>query len=182
MSNTNDFPTKLLWVDLEMTGLDPVNDVILEIAVEITDFDFNPIASYESRVVQEKARVIERLNTWPWWNDYPENRDDFIQKLNDGKPSSQVEQELVALITEHFGDEPAILAGNSIHNDRNFIKQWWPKFDAKLHYRMLDVSSFKILMQGKYGMEFQKKKAHRAFDDIHESIAELQAYLKNLTT
>jgi len=180
MSNTKDFPTKLFWVDLEMTGLDPQQDVILEVAAEITDFDFNPIASYESGVIQDKAFVTERMNTWPWWNDYPENRDNFIQKLNDGKPSSQVEQELVALITKHFGDEPAILAGNSIHNDRNFIKYWWPQLDAKLHYRMLDVSSFKILMQGKYGIEFQKKKAHRAFDDIHESIAELQNYLQRI--
>lgn len=177
MSDAKDFPTKLFWVDLEMTGLDVKNDVILEIAAEITDFDFNPIASYEARVHQDKQLVETRLMSDPWWSTVPENRDDFIQKLADGKPSEQVEQELVALIAEHFGDEPAILAGNSIHNDRNFIKQWWPALDAKLHYRMLDVSSFKILMQGKYGVEFQKKKAHRAFDDIHESIAELQDYL-----
>ena len=170
-------PTKLLWVDLEMTGLDVDKDVILEIAAEITDFDFNPIASYETRVKQDKALVEERLNQEAWWNDYPENKASFINGLAAGKPSELVEQELVALIHEHFGDEPAILAGNSIHNDRNFIKQWWPTLDQKLHYRMLDVTSFKIIMQGKYGTEFEKKKSHRAFDDIHESIAELKAYL-----
>jgi oligoribonuclease len=180
MSDTKDFPTKLFWVDLEMTGLDPQKDVILEVAAEITDFDFKPIASYESGIIQDRAFVTERMHTWPWWNEFPENRDHFIQKLDEGKPSEQVEQELITLITEHFGDEPAILAGNSIHNDRNFIKQWWPALDSKLHYRMLDVSSFKIVMQGKYGVEFQKKKAHRAFDDIHESIAELQDYLGKL--
>ncbi len=181
MSDTNGFPTKLFWVDLEMTGLDPKHDVILEVAAEITDFDFNPVASYEAHVHQDRDYVIERMNMQPWWNDYPENRDEFIQKLADGKPSEVVEQELVTLLTEHFQGEPAILAGNSIHNDRNFIKQWWPTLDTKLHYRMLDVTSFKILMQGKYGVEFEKKKAHRAFDDIHESIAELRDYLGRLS-
>lgn len=176
----SDFPTRLLWVDLEMTGLDVKNDVILEVAVEITDFDFSPIASYESRVKQDQQSVSERLHTQEWWNSVPENRDAFIAGAADGQPSEIVEQELIALVREHFGDEPAILAGNSIHNDRNFIKHWWPAFDNVLHYRMLDVTSLKILMQGKFGTEFEKKKVHRAFDDIHESMAELKAYLADL--
>jgi oligoribonuclease len=113
-----------------------------------------------------------------WWKDYPENRDEFVRKMESGKPSKQVEQELMALVHEHFGSEPAILAGNSIHNDRNFIKQWWPELDLKLHYRMLDVSSLKVFMQGRYGVEFEKKEVHRAFDDIQASIAELQYYLE----
>jgi oligoribonuclease len=98
-------------------------------------------------------------------------------RLN-GRPEDQVMRELVGFIKAIFADEPAILAGNSIHNDRNFIKQWWPDVDALLHYRMLDVSAFKILMQGKYGFEYEKKDAHRAFDDIQASIAELQDYLE----
>jgi oligoribonuclease len=73
------------------------------------------------------------------------------------------------------------LAGNSIHNDRNFIKRWWPEVDELLHYRMLDVSSLKIIMQGKYGLSFEKNDAHRAYDDIQASIAELQYYLEWLT-
>ncbi|MGH7249568.1 MAG: exonuclease domain-containing protein, partial [Minisyncoccia bacterium] len=87
------------------------------------------------------------------------------------------EQELIKLISEHFGDEPAVLAGNSIYNDRMFIKQWWPQLDLKLHYRMLDVSAWKIFMQGKYGVKYEKKEVHRAFDDIQASIAELEFYL-----
>jgi oligoribonuclease len=170
-------PTKLLWVDLEMTGLDPAQDVILEVAAEITDFDLKPIASYESRVVQDRAVVADRMQKNTWWENYPELRDNFIQNLDKGKPSSAVEQELTALLETHFGAEPAILAGNSIHNDRNFVKQWWPMLDQKLHYRMFDVSSFKILFQGKYDIEFEKQDVHRAFDDIHASIAELQYYL-----
>lgn len=170
-------PTKLFWVDLEMTGLDASKDVILEVAAEITDFEFKTIASYEARVRQDRDVVIERMQKNIWWQDYPENRDDFVSKLDEAKSSEQVEQELIALLSEHFGNEPAVLAGNSIHNDRNFIKQWWPALDLKLHYRMLDVTSFKLLMQGKYGIEFEKREVHRAFDDIQASIAELQDYI-----
>jgi oligoribonuclease len=170
--------TKLLWVDLEMTGLDPQNDVILEVAAEITDFEFKTLASYEAIVQQPTDVVIDRMQKNIWWKEYPHNRDEFIAKMDQGKPSQQVEQELIALVEEQFGTEPAVLAGNSIHNDRNFIKQWWPGLDLKLHYRMLDVSSWKILMQAKYGVEFEKKEVHRAFDDIQASIAELQHYLE----
>jgi oligoribonuclease len=173
-------PTKILWVDLEMTGLDAQQDVILEVAAEITDFDFKTLASYEACVRQPKELVVDRMQKNIWWADYPENRDEFVRKLEQGKPSEQVEQELIALIETQFGNEPAILGGNSIHNDRNFIKRWWPALDLKLHYRMLDVSSLKIVMQGKYGVNFEKREVHRAFDDIQASIAELQFYLEYL--
>ncbi len=171
-------PTKLLWVDLEMTGLDPLNDVILEVAAEITDFDFTTLASYEAIVQQPRDIVVDRMQKNTWWADFPANRDQFVANLGSGKPSAQVEQELLSLVEANFGDEPAVLAGNSIHNDRNFIKQWWPQLDLKLHYRMLDVSAWKVLMQAKYGHQFEKKELHRAFDDIQASIAELQHYLE----
>lgn len=178
MIDKNTIPTKLLWVDLEMTGLDPEKDVILEIAAEITDFNFKTLASYEACVRQPKELVVDRMQKNNWWTEFPENRDEFVHKLEQGKDPRDVEQELVALVEEHFGTEPAVLAGNSIHNDRNFIKRWWPALDLKLHYRMLDVSSLKIVMQGKYGVMFEKKEVHRAFDDIQASIAELQYYLE----
>jgi oligoribonuclease len=171
-------PTKLLWVDLEMTGLEPTEDVILEVAAEITDFNFKTLASYEARVQHRREVVLKRMQKNIWWKDYPANRDDFVQKLEHGKPLHQVEKELIELVEAQFGDEPAILAGNSIHNDRNFVKHWWPALDLKLHYRMLDVSSLKIFMQGKYDVEFEKREVHRAFDDIQASIAELQYYLE----
>lgn len=171
-------PTKLLWVDLEMTGLDPLEDVIIEVAAEITDFNFKTLASYEAIVQQPKDIVIDRMQKNTWWADYPENRDEFVRKMDTAKPSGQVEQELIALLAGHFGNEPAVLAGNSIHNDRNFIKQWWPELDLKLHYRMLDVSSWKVFMQAKHDVQFEKKEVHRAFDDIQASIAELQHYLE----
>lgn len=171
-------PTKLLWLDLEMTGLDAQNDVILEVAAEVTDFDFKTLGSYEAHLKQPRELVVERMQKNTFWADFPTNRDEFVNKLDGGKPSEQVEQELIELVEQHFGSEPAVLAGNSIHNDRNFIKQWWPALDLKLHYRMLDVSAWKVLMQGKYGVQFEKKEVHRAFDDIQASIAELQHYLE----
>lgn len=177
MIDKHAMPTKLLWVDLEMTGLNARDDVILEIAAEITDFDFKTLASYEATVSHPRELVVERMRQNTWWQDYPENRDEFVQKLADGKPSEQIEQEMIALVKEQFGTEPAVLAGNSIHSDRAFIKQWWPELDLKLHYRMLDVSAWKVFMQGKYGVQFEKKEVHRAFDDIQASIAELQHYL-----
>ena len=177
----NTVPTRLLWVDLEMTGLEVQHDVILEVAAIITDFEFNTLATYEAIVQQPADVVAERMQKNTWWQSYPENRDAFIAKTSDAsvaKPSEQVEAELIGLLRQYFGDEPAILAGNSIHNDRNFVKQWWPKLDQKLHYRMLDVSAWKVFMQGRYGMNFEKKDVHRALDDIQASIDELKHYLE----
>lgn len=182
MSDKNVIPTKLLWVDLEMTGLDAQKDVILEIAAEVTDFSFKTLESYEACIRQKRETVVSRMQANIWWKDYPGNRDDFLNNLEDGKPLAEAEQELIALVDKHFGAEPAILAGNSIHNDRLFIKRWWPALDLKLHYRILDVSSFKILMQGKHGVVFEKNEPHRAFEDIQASIAELQYYLDWLKT
>lgn len=160
-----------------MTGLDPAKDVILEVAAEVTDFNFKTLANYEARINQPKKIVLDRMQANIWWRDFPANRDDFVQKLDDGKPMSEVEQDLLTIAQEQFGDEQAVLAGNSIYNDRKFITQYMPALDLKLHYRMLDVSAWKIFMQGKHGVVFEKKEVHRAFDDIQASIAELQNYL-----
>jgi oligoribonuclease len=173
----NAVPTKLLWIDLEMTGLNVSKDVIIEVAAEVTDFTFTTLASYEAIISQPEDRLAN-MNEWAAQQHAASGLTDRIRK--EGKPESNVKHELVGFIAAQFGDEPAILAGNSIHNDRNFIKQWWPEVDELLHYRMLDVSSFKIVMQGKYGTVFEKNDAHRAFDDIQASIAELQYYLERL--
>ena len=177
MTDKNKIPTKLLWVDLEMTGLDPAKDLILEVAAEITDFDFKTLESYEARIQQKQELVAARMQKNIWWKDFPENRDEFLAKLDHGQPLKEVEQDLIELVSKHFGTELAVLAGNSIYNDRMFIKHWWPTLDLKLHYRMLDVSAWKVLMQGKHGVVYEKKEVHRAFDDIQASIAELQYYL-----
>jgi len=182
MKNRKDaVPTRLLWVDLEMTGLEPSKDVLLEVAAEVTDFEFNTLETYEARIKQKQSVVINRMQKNIWWRDFPANRDDFLDKLDQGILLENAEKELVSLVERHFVGEPAILAGNSIYNDRLFIKQWMPVLELKLHYRMLDVSSWKVLICSKYGINFEKKEVHRAFDDIQASIAELQFYLEKLT-
>ncbi|HWT55689.1 MAG TPA: oligoribonuclease [Candidatus Microsaccharimonas sp.] len=168
-------PTKLLWVDLEMTGLDADEHVIIEIAAEITDRDFKTLASYEALILQPEEK-LSNMNPWAQAQHDGSGLTDRIRQ--EGKPEQDVVHELIGFIQGQFGDEPAILAGNSIHNDRIFIKKWWPEVDALLHYRMLDVTAFKIVMQMKYGVEFEKRETHRAFDDIQASIAELQYYLE----
>lgn len=170
----NLIPTKLLWVDLEMTGLDVSKDVILEIAAEVTDFDFKTLASYEA-CVKHPDSVLDNMNDWSQQQHAVSGLTERCR--SEGKLESIVRQELCDFIKANFGDEPAVLSGNSIHNDRNFVKRWWPDVDNLLHYRMLDVSALKIVMQGKYGVQFEKKEVHRAFDDIQASIAELQYYL-----
>lgn len=180
MTEKKAIPTKLFWVDLEMTGLDAEHDVILEVAAEITDFDFKTLASYESLVFNDRDSVVMRMQANVWWKDFPVNRDQFLANLDRGKQIQAVEQELIELIDKHFAGEPAVLAGNSIHSDRGFIKKYMPALDLKLHYRMLDVTTFKIIMQGKFGYEYEKEASHRAFDDIQASIAELQHYLERL--
>jgi oligoribonuclease len=172
-------PTKLLWVDLEMTGLDPNEHVIIEVAVEVTDLNFKTLASYEALVLQPEDKLT-RMNEWAQKQHDTSGLTERVRR--EGRPETEVIHELVGFIKAQFGDEPAVLAGNSIHNDRLFIKQWWPEVEALLHYRMLDVSAWKVLMQGKYDVQFQKKEVHRAFDDIQASIAELQYYLDWFTT
>jgi oligoribonuclease len=167
--------TKLLWVDLEMTGLNVTSDVILEVAAEVTDLNFKTLASYEAVISQPQ----EKLDAMDDWCKEQHGKSGLIDRIQtEGRNEKEVIHELIGFIKAEFGNEPAVLSGNSIHNDRNFIKQWWPEVDALLHYRMLDVSSFKILMRAKYGVDFQKREVHRAFDDIQASIAELQHYLE----
>jgi oligoribonuclease len=177
MIDKNAVATKLLWVDLEMTGLDCNSDVILEVAAEVTDFNFKTLASYEAIITQPEEKLA-LMNDWCVQQHTSSGLLDRLRSV--GRPENEVIHELIGFIQAQFGDEPAILAGNSIHNDRQFIKTWWPEVDKLLHYRMLDVSSFKILMQSKYNTPFAKKEVHRAFDDIQASIAELQFYLERL--
>lgn len=178
MAKVKFIPTKFLWIDLEMTGLVPEQDVILEVAAEITGTDLETIDSYESRIQHPREVVLRRMNENSWWKDFPENRDDFLEHLSSSKTLQAVEKELIALVEHHFGSEPAVLAGNSIQSDRAFIKQWMPELELRLHYRMLDVTSWKMIMETMYNVEFEKPEVHRAFEDIQASIAELQYYLE----
>ena len=170
-------------MDLEMTGLDPIEDRILEVAVIVTDWDFNEIATYEG-IVKVGPRLLERRMqvSKVFWDANPEARDGLIkQNLELGRSGRTIENELLAFIDEHFdADQPVLLAGNSIHQDRRFIVNEWHRLDARLHYRMLDVSAWKVVFESKYKKKFTKPEEHRALGDIRGSIMELQYYLSKV--
>lgn len=171
----------LLWVDLEMTGLDPVEDRILEVAAIVTDWEFNEIATYEAAKKVGPNLFASRIKAAPdFWEKFPDVRDALIAQNNSdaAKNGRTVENELLEFIDKHFNaDERIILAGNSIHQDRKFIENEWGRLNKRLHYRMLDVSAWKVVFDGKYNKRFAKPEEHRALDDIRGSIMELKYYL-----
>lgn len=171
---------KLLWIDLEMTGLDPVEDRILEVAAIATDWEFKEIARYEA-VVKVGPALMKKRMVGEFWEKYANVRDALMAQNDDGTSGRTVENQLLEFVDEHFApDERVLLAGNSIHQDRKFIENEWPRLNAKLHYRMLDVSAWKIVFEGRYKKKFAKPEAHRALEDIQGSIQELKYYLKKV--
>lgn len=166
---------KLLWVDLEMTGLEPDKDKILEVAAIATDMELNEIAKYEA-VVKVDEKLMKTRMVGDFWEKNSKSRDDLMAQNKDGKPTAEVEKELIDFIDKYFG-KTIYLAGNSIHQDRKFIEREMPELDKKLHYRMLDVSAWKIYFENALNKKFTKPENHRALDDINGSIEELKWYL-----
>jgi oligoribonuclease len=173
---------KILWVDLEMTGLDAENDLILEVAAVATDWDFKEVATYEGVIKNEDMSLSERLAANSvFWDANPNSKDGLLAQNGAGKDLVEVEDELLKFIDEHFTPgTPVLLGGNSIHMDRRFIVSQWPRLDARLHYRMLDVSAWKVVFEGKFKKKFTKPQEHRALGDIRGSIMELEYYLKKV--
>ena len=166
---------KLLWIDLEMTGLDPVKDRILEVAAIATDMNLKEVARFEA-VVKVSEKLMEERMVGEFWEKNASSRDALVKQNEDGKPVAEVEKELLDFIDKNFGKE-IYLAGNSIHQDRKFIEREMPELNKRLHYRMLDVSAWKIYFENALGKKFVKPEAHRALSDIEGSIEELKWYL-----
>lgn len=170
---------KILWVDLEMTGLDANEDLILEVAAVATDWKFEELATYEGVIKNELSMLNERLVlNAGFWDANPASRAGLLAQNSNGNPLKDVEVALLKFIADNFEDEkPVLLAGNSIHMDRRFITAQWPALDARLHYRMLDVSAWKVVFEGRFKKRFTKPQEHRALGDIRGSIMELEYYL-----
>lgn len=166
---------KLLWIDLEMTGLDPIKDRICEVAAIATDMELNRIATYEAVVKVNKSLMDKRM-VGEFWDKNSKSRDALKLQNQTGKAVKQVEKELLGFIGQHFGKE-VYLAGNSIHQDRKFIEREMPELNKRLHYRMLDVSAWKVYFENALDKKFVKAENHRALDDINGSIEELKWYL-----
>ncbi len=169
----------LLWVDLEMTGLSPVEDRILEVAAIATDWEFNELDCYTG-IVKVSDTLIKKRMVGEFWEKNPESYRSLIEQNEAGKPAKEIEQDLLAFVDKNFG-KTIYLAGNSIHQDRKFIEREWPEFNQKLHYRMLDVSAWKIYFENALNYYVTKAENHRALDDIRGSIEELKCYLKKVS-
>lgn len=165
---------RFFWIDLEMTGLDEMTDHILEVAIVITDLNFQPLEEFH-RVVFQPQDVLDRMNDWC---KKAHGESGLTAAIPTGTPLPVIEKEIVALIERHYSSQDRIvLAGNSVGNDKRFVDRYLPQVAKRLHYRLLDVSSFKEVYKDKYNLLFEKKNAHRATGDIYESIHELEFYL-----
>lgn len=180
MSTTSKIPQsqKILWIDLEMTGLDIEKEVVIECAVIVTDYKFQVLETYETVVNQPKT-YLDRMDDW---NRDHHGKSGLTAKVAFGKTPEQVEEDLLNILNRHWPkiekkEDKPILAGNSIGQDRLFLDKYFKKFASKLHYRMLDVSSWKIIFNNKYNLKYDKKNSHRALTDIQESIEELKYYM-----
>ena len=166
---------KLLWMDLEMTGLDPQKDRILEVAVIATDWQFNVI-NQMTAVVKVPEQLMKERMVGEFWERNKKSYEALVSQNKEGRDTSEVEKELLEFIDANFGKE-VYLAGNSIHQDKRFIVKEWPELDRRLHYRMFDVSAWKIYFENVLNKKFTKREAHRALDDIEGSIEEIKYYL-----
>jgi oligoribonuclease len=169
----------LVWMDLEMTGLDHTSDVIVEIATLITDDDLDIIAEGPDLVIHHPDDVLARMD--PFVVDMHTTSGLLEQIRSSTVTLEQAGAETLAFIKEHVPGERSVpLCGNSIGTDRRFLAAYLPAIEAHLHYRSVDVSSIKELVRRWYpdvlARRGWKQGAHRALDDIRESIAELRLY------
>lgn len=176
MNSTETLPP-LVWVDLEMTGLDPVRDHILEIAVVLTDKDLEVIAEGPNRVIHVEQAFFDALpGSQKQWLDEHGLVQDSIESTH---TLAAIENEVLAFLTAHITQGTSPLCGNTISKDRAFLERHMPRVASLLHYRNIDVSTIKELARRwrpDIYESWQKKDAHRARDDILESIAELRHY------
>lgn len=173
----------MLWIDLEMTGLDAKTDKIIEVACIATDWKLREVATFTANVKWSRT-LLEKKMTGEFWDKNTKTRADLIAASVAGQPVEEVEEALLAFVTKNFAltkKRPVYLAGNSVHQDRKFLEIEMPKIDKIFHYRLLDVSALKIIFSHIYKVKIKKPNAHRAEDDIRGSIEELKTYMEKIS-
>lgn len=170
---------RLIWIDLEMTGLDPLQDKILEIATLVTDDNLNIIAEGPNLVIHQSDEVLAGMNEWC---QIQHAKSGLIKAVKASTISQEQAEELtLKFLQQHCQENSTALCGNSVWQDKIFINQHMPKLGKFFHYRILDVSSIKLVINRwtKEYKLFKKSDCHRAMDDIKESIGELKFYKEN---
>ena len=170
-------PSHLVWIDLEMTGLDPDNDLIIEIATIITDKNLNILAQGPVLAVHQSDAALAAMDDW---NQHHHGQSGLIKRVKASTiDDAEAERQTLKFIKQWVPERASPICGNSIGQDRRFLYRYMPELEAYFHYRNLDVSTLKELAARwaphiKDG--FKKQSTHQALDDIIESIEELRYY------
>ena len=171
----------LIWMDLEMTGLDTFRDQILEIATVVTDDQLNPLAEGPVIAIHQPEHVLAAMDDW---NTRQHGQSGLVERVrNSNFDEQRAERETLAFLQKWCVAGRSPLCGNSICQDRRFLARCMPRLESFLHYRNLDVSTLKILAQRwapDVAESLRKSNSHLALDDIRESISELRYYRREL--
>ena len=167
----------LVWMDLEMTGLEPEQDVIIEIATLVTDKDLNIFAEGPVLAIKQPDVLLDAMDDW---NTKTHGNSGLTQRVRDSEVTARdAELQTLEFLRKHVKQGASPLCGNSIHQDRRFLVKYMPQLEAYMHYRNIDVSTLKELAKRwkpEVVSAFNKKGAHLALDDIKESIDEMAHY------
>jgi oligoribonuclease len=180
MAQATQDKTPLVWIDMEMSGLVPDRDRILEVAMVVTDAELNTVAEAPVYVIHQPAEILEGMDAW---NKSTHGKSGLIDKVRASTfTEREVESRLIEFLKPIVASGQAPLAGNTVHQDRRFMARYMPAFDAYLHYRIVDVSTLKELAR-RWRPEvlagLAKEGRHEALADVHESIEELRHYRKH---
>jgi len=169
--------TPLIWIDMEMSGLVPERDRILEVAMVVTDAELNTIAEAPVYVVHQPDEVLDAMDSW---NRSTHGKSGLVDKVRASTfTEAEVESRLIEFLKPIVAERLAPLAGNTVHQDRRFMARYMPAFDAYLHYRIVDVSTLKELARRwrpEVLLGVTKEGKHEALADVYESIEELRYY------
>jgi oligoribonuclease len=169
--------TRLIWIDLEMTGLKPDTDRVLEVALVITDAALNTVAEGPVWVLRQSDEALAAMDSW---NQSMHGRSGLIDKVRASTlDEAQVSAAALAFLRAHVPARVSPMCGNSICQDRRFLARWMPQFEDYFHYRNLDVSTLKELCKRwrpDIARGFEKDTQHTALADVYESIDELRYY------